>query len=108
MDPMSTNRRVMTWLCAYSAPESTNKWTNVAHIAFTLAVCVVVIEDLVGSAKFVNEYVRIDLEITLYAMFQMTAVIGLLYMIISSIVLRHRFRNIFESLKIIYKASKSF
>ena len=106
MDPMSTNRRVMTWLCAYSAPESTNKWTNVAHIAFTLAVCVVVIEDLVGSAMFVNEYVRIDLEIILYAVFQMTASFGLLYLIITSIVLRYRIRNIFERLKNIYKASE--
>ena len=77
-----------------------------AHIAFTLAVCVVVIEDLVGSAKFVNEYVRVDVEISLYAVFQMVAAIGLLYMIITSIILRYRIRDIFEGLKNIYKASK--
>ena len=106
MDPMSTNRRVMTWLCAYSAPESTNKWTNLAHIAFTLAVCVVVIEDLVVSTKFIHEYVQVDFKITLYPVFQMAASFGLLYLIITSIVLRYRIRNIFERLKNIYKASE--
>ena len=106
MNPMATNRRVLTWFCAYPAPESTNKWTNLAHVAFTIAICVIFISGMLASTMFVIEYVRIDVEIALNAIFPVVALFGLVYMIITTIVLRYRIRDIFESLKKIYNASK--
>lgn len=106
MNPLQTNRRVLIWLCAYPAPDSTNKWINLAQIAFTFTVFAMVMGYFIASAKFIIEYVRIDVELALYAMFQMAASIGDLYLIITAIILRHRIRDIFEGLKNIYKASK--
>lgn len=106
MNPLATNRRVLTWLCACPAPDSTNKWHNRAHIAFTGALFVVVIGCIIASTIFFMEYVSTDLEDALNAMFPIAAVSGLIYMIIAAIILRSRIKSIFVGLERIYEASK--
>lgn len=106
MNPMPTNRCVLTWLCAYPPSESTNKWMNWAHVTFTATICVIFISGMLACTMFVIEYVRTDLEIALNAIFPVVAVFGLFYMVITIIFLRHRIRDIFEGLKNIYRASE--
>lgn len=108
VNPLSTNHRVLIWLCACPAPDSTNKWKNRAHIALTTALFVAVIGCMIASTIFFMEYVSKDLEDALNAMFPIAAATGLIYMIIASIILRYRIEGIFEGLKRIYKASKNY
>lgn len=100
-----TSQKMLTWICVYPADETVSKFKRATYAfayAFILIsnLCV-----LASSVAFFLKYVSVDLEQSLYAVFQITAYGSMTYLIIVSFLLRSKIPLVFDDLAKIYEAS---
>lgn len=106
MKPLATDRHVMMWLCMFPADESTSKTKRMLYIAFTFIVTTISLYTLYSSVVFIINYLLIDFERCLYAVFQIAAEAAMLNLVFVALFNRYRIATIFIQLSEIYTASK--
>lgn len=106
MEPLKTNRRILTWVSAYSIDQNNNKVKHLAYSIFTLFILVANLCGLVSSIAFFIENYSIDLEASLVTLSQIGGFSNMAYMIVTAVILRQKFTRIFEQLLTIYKDRK--
>lgn len=105
MKPLKTTRQVLTWFFVYDGLNSSRAqkllYMTIVFITFAIIAC-----HLAASAAFILEFVSMDLESSLYAMYQITAWTPALYMIIVALATRAKITALFSGLEDLYCASK--
>lgn len=104
MDPLATNRRVLTWLCVFPPEKGTTKAQRMAHVALSLSVFVVNMGSFFVSLAYFLKYMSIDLEQSLFAVVQMLGEVNMTYISIITYILRRQITATYKSLCRIYKA----
>lgn len=106
MDPLPTCRRVLTWICVLPAIQFTSKWEKGMHLSFSFVNCLCIVIVTTGSVGYFWKYVQIDLEESLYALYQVAAYIPLINGIIVTFLLRNQITSIFKNLSKIHESGK--
>lgn len=106
MKPLSTNRGMLSWLCILPANENASKCENILHIAFTVALIALEMSIFISSGAFILENASTDLQVSLHAVFQIIAAIGLTYMMISGLIFRRKVAAMIQTLSNFYNKSK--
>lgn len=88
MEPFAMNKRVLQWHCVYPLDENSSKWMKWACVAFALCVFASNILAIVSSAVYVWKYIWIDLEGSLYALFQVAGWTSLTYGMVIAFIMR--------------------
>lgn len=107
MQPLETNRRVLTWLCGLPPNESDSKRQKIGYIAVASCVILSHFFCVIAIATFLFRMVLVDLELTLFALINGVGAASMLYQSIITIRLRREIASIFETLSDIYNQSKS-
>lgn len=104
MKPLNQNKNVFTVLSLYPIA---SQHTYLSKY-FLLAVAVIIAEclALVASALFIYFNLKTEIENCLYALFQMAALISVIYMWIIAYVLQDSIVDIFTKFEWIYDSSK--
>lgn len=105
MKPLKTNQQVLTWLCICENETST-KLEKFAHVSFSVFVSVFLSWGDLSSMMFFIKFAAIDLEESLYALFQVAGLSGMAYLIFVVPFSRRAISATFDSLSKIYDASK--
>lgn len=105
---LERTQRVLIWLCVCAPPEGTSQWKKLGYVLFSFGVFFSIVYSTFYVVVFFLEYIRIDLEESLYAFFQINAVCGVVYMMIAGIFLRYKVKDMLDNLTSLYKASKMF
>lgn len=100
------NQRVLTWLCVFPLDEVATMKENMTCIAFSIGVILTIFSGMTGSIVFFLKFVSTDLEESLYALFQIAALISTINAIVVVILLRHRIPGMFKNLTGIYEECK--
>lgn len=106
INPLVTNRRMLTLLCVCPVDHSVNTWKRLSYKIFTLFVITSNLCGLVASSLFFAKFVSSDLEMSLHALLQMCALTSATYMSIIGIVSRKKIGAIFENLWQIHKSGE--
>lgn len=106
MQPLETTHRMMTWLSMCTADESTDVRQKQAYVAHTLAVLFFNLLNFLESIAFCLKNLSIDFHGATFAFMIAIGELGLIYVTITIILMRHQVDSIFTSLSSIYKSSK--
>lgn len=107
MEPLSTNQRVLRWLCICPATKNTSESIKWARVLFSWTIFTLNLFAFVLPVLFFVKFISTDLESCLYALFQIPTTGNIVYMTIIAFFLRHKITAVFENLSIIYAASKN-
>lgn len=108
MKPIKTNQQVLTWLCVCQADETISKRKRMAHIFFASFIFSANFILIPISVAYFLRFVSVDLEQALYALFQLSGMLGMTYMMIAAFILRHEINDLFGKLADIYNNCKRF
>lgn len=105
MKPLGTSQRVLAWflICPDENSTKRQKWI---HIIFTTYIATFNFVGVFTGGLFGLKYIKINLELTLYAVFPTFGLISAVYIMIVASFSRHKINVIFQTLSTIYKASK--
>lgn len=106
MEPIASNRRVLTWLCLCPFDPSTSTWKRAFFVISTIFLFASEVGAFISSIIFFVKNVSNDLEGSLYAVFQFVAFTGLIYMSIVAFILRKRINMFLGTLSTIYEESE--
>lgn len=102
MQPLPTVTRILTWLCVYPLDDTATRGTKLACIGFSSFVFGMILCQIPASVAFAVKFLAIDLELFLYAVYQVIAWLPLVYMFIVAITFRHKITALIVSLTQIY------
>lgn len=110
MTPLITNKRVLIWLwmCPADGKSDNSMLKSLAHIAFGFTVFFGVVAGLISSFAYFESFVWVDLENSLYALFQVAAFLGLVPLFPIAISSRQKISQLLDNLSNIYAASMKF
>lgn len=103
MRPLVTSQNVLTWLCVF-ATKSNKKYF---YIAITFLVIILILSGIFTSFTYLWKYISVDLDSSLYALFQVAGYSSAFYSTVVTAYMRHEIVAIFEKLSNIYKTSKT-
>lgn len=106
MTPLVTNKRVLVWLNLCSPDDETVEWKRIGFAFVGFIVLISTLSDMLASVAFMLKYISINLEESLYALFQIFGFGSITYAIIVTFFQRHKIREIFQGLSEIYNESK--
>lgn len=107
MQPLPTTCLMMTWLSMCPADElTTTRQQKSGYIAYTLAVFILNVICFVASLVYCLKFFSIDFDGAAFAFMAAIGEFGLIYFMITAILMRHQIRNIFLNLSMIYKTSR--
>lgn len=101
MNLLSTNQRVLTWLCIYPADDSTRIEIKLAYIIVSIVIIAIELSILIASIAFFMKNVSSDLDSSLFAVIQIVGLFGLTYMIIVAFILSRNITDMFKGLTLI-------
>lgn len=104
MRPLQTPQKIFVLFCVYPADEV--GWKKIACGIFTTALIISNICGFLSSAVFFLNYVSVDLEISLYALFTVFGFLISIYADLFVFFSRHKIYNVFTKLSDIYETSK--
>lgn len=106
MKPLATTQVMLMWACVCPPTEVSHKWQKTISIAFSVIVGLLELWIVTACAFLFLSYVSVDLEASLYPLFQMfghtVAFYGFLYIISA----RTKIANLFKKLAVIYNKCK--
>lgn len=108
MRPLEIQQQIFTWIYLCSPNEVTSIWIKIIYFILFVIVFLGNFTSWAGALAFIIKYVSVDLENSLYAVFQLCAVGSVSYILIAAFFLRFRINDIFKQLTEIYDASKDF
>lgn len=88
MQPLTTNRKVLVWLCILPAEENTHKYMKLIYILVSVSLITTSITGCISSLAFIYKYASANLEDSLYALFQVCANVSNLNMILNAFMMR--------------------
>ena len=103
MKPLSTSRRVMTWLCLLSAKEGTIEWKNRSYVVLNVAMIVTVLALLPSSLAYVIKFKSIDPQGAFFSLFTTAGATAMGNTIVVAFVFRQKIPPLFEQLSGIYR-----
>lgn len=106
MEPLVTNKRFLILFCGCSADEKIVNWQKWVNWTFTLTTFIGFIFGIYASVGFFFAHVSIDLEKSLYAIFQISAMGCAAYLIVFVYFSRRKIAHVFDDLREIYRKSK--
>lgn len=101
---LSTARRLLTYLYIYRI-DTNFKWHKFIFILFNLSILLILVGQVVGSVAFVL-FVSIDLEETLYAIYQILAWAPIAYELIIAVSLREKVVKVIDGVPDVSKSCK--
>ena len=104
MDPLPTTQRMLTWFYLLQDSNST-RCQKFAYITFSLFNLAFVVAHVTASLIFVWKFVAVDLERSLYAIYQFFCWSPLIYMFVAALQSRHEITALIGELTLIYNAS---
>lgn len=108
MRPLATNQNILAWLGAYSPSETVRLCKKLSYSMFTFAIFLVSLCALTSSTIFFVQYASVNLEDSLYALFQIFAYLSVAYMIIVTFFLGPKITSILKTITKIYKSCKYY
>lgn len=108
MNPFATIRQMLTWAFIYPIEETTNKWKERFYITFGIIIFLSELLVLASCGYLFSNYVSVDLESSLFPLFQLFGHIVAIYGILYLIYVRSRVVDIFTKLSTIFESSKNF
>lgn len=106
MNPLSLNRKWLTWLCVYPIENDASRKKKIACVAFALTVILVLTLALIASVVFFLRFVSNDLEGALYALSFIIGFSACLYIVLIAFIKRQKIVLVFSDLAQIYDSSK--
>lgn len=106
MKPLTTYKRLLIWFCGCFPDENISKWQKLTHAIFTVTVFMVIIFAISISVAFFYKFVSIDLESSLYTIFQISSMSSVGYLIVFLYISRQRITKVLDDLTKIYDESK--
>lgn len=106
MNPLESNKLVLTWLCGQPLKESASRWERIAYIAFTSFIMIGHLWSVVASSVFIHRNISDNLEETLFALMHVVSGGSMIYQMIITYFLRQKLASIFRRLSTIYRESK--
>lgn len=106
MQPLSTNQRVLMWLCVCLSEEGGKRsryWEKWVHFVFFLSVVSILTFYVASSIAYFVTFSSDELKESLHGIYQATAVLTVLYMIFTALILRNKISTMFRKLEQIYK-----
>lgn len=107
MEPLVTNKRFLILFSGYNSKGSMPKWRQRSNAIFTFSVFAAIIYGIIVSAAFFWKYVSINLERSLYAILQISAMGSAAYNIVFVFFSRHRITAVLDDLTEIYRESQT-
>lgn len=107
MKPFVTNKRVLQWLCVYPLDENSNKLMKLACVVFALCVFISQLAAVISSAVFFLTFMSTDLELALFALFQVAACAAVTYVAVIAFVMRKEITTTIDQLSGIYSECKN-
>lgn len=105
--PLPTQRKVLTWLCIYYSDKNESKMQKIIKFSCYATFILSFISCITGSLMYYNKFASINLEESLFALYQIVAQSAILYMFLIAFLLKRQITGIFDELSTIYKASKT-
>lgn len=105
LKPLETTQQVLMWLCICPVVETVNKNKKLACIGLSSTVLLIIATQVIGSILFVERYAAVNLELSLYAFYQIFGWGPIFHMFVVALVLRHRITKLFVQLSNIYETS---
>lgn len=106
MEVLALNRQIFILFWILPVPHNGSKWIKLRNISIGSFNCIILIGTLISSGYFVYEFILIDLERSLYAIFQMTTSCSEMYMLVFSFIFWRKYAEIFPKLQQMYDGSK--
>lgn len=106
MHPLPTNQRMLTWICVSPLESRDSKWMKPFCVIFALTTFLAVLSCVLSSVIFFSSNVSIDVEESLYALFQISAFSGVAYMAIVAFYSRKKINAFLETLTAIHDERK--
>lgn len=103
---LQTNRLVLKWLCIQPMDEGESPWKRFYHAIFTFIQLTMNVGMFATSVVFAWENIYIDLQVVLYALFQMACSFAVIYMWIVAFLLRGKIAAFLGTLSEVYDARK--
>lgn len=107
MASLTTNRRVLTWLCILPANETTGKCEKIMYMTFSATIIAVEVCITTSSMVYFLKNVSVDLDTSLYALFQMTGSTSLIYILVYAFSMQHKIADMFQHLSNICDSCKT-
>lgn len=107
MIALKTTQTILTWLCIIPADEATPEWKKSAYMIFNLGTFFGNIAFLLSVTKFLITFISVDLEGSLYALFQIAAICSGIYGMTIAFILRRKYAAMIETLSDIYDERKT-
>lgn len=108
MKVLATTQQVLTLLCICPIDDSTKKWKKLFYIVFSITVLSILLTQIVASTVFMIKYLSVDLERTLYAVYQIFGWLPIFYSFIIALFLRREISALFIGLSGIYNECNVF
>lgn len=102
MEVLTENRKYFTLMGILPPNEDGRKWIKYRNYFIGFFCFSTICGSFVSTVCFASKFIRIDLELSLYALLQMGAFGGPSYLIIMSSILWRKFSDIFPKLQQIY------
>lgn len=106
MKPLIASQRMLTLFCVLPADKTTSPEKKILYNIFFLSVFFGNFCALFSSSFFFVEYVSLDLEESLYSLFQIVGSASIIYLLTVTYFLSRKIRILFEDLSEIYKKCK--
>lgn len=106
MKPLELNQKALIWLFMCSADKTADRRKKILYFFCFLLVFSANVAALIAATKFALKFFSTDLKESLYAFFQISAIAGIVYVMLAAFLLRHKINTIFTQLSDIYAASK--
>lgn len=108
MIPLETSQLLLKWLYAFPSDDLAPKWKRIAYFMFASIVIFVLVLAVISGSFYIFEFILIDVEGAIFALFHTLGLFNMLYQSIMIVVLRNKLNEIFKSLSKIYNESKCF
>lgn len=106
MRPLETNRCIMTWLCLHPANDNTSTVMKLVYMGITVACISSQLSIFLASIVHFWKFMWIDFGMALKAFWAIVVFGALLYSIIIMLFSRQKIEQTYETLSLIYDASK--
>lgn len=103
MKLLSTDQRVLTWICVFPVNKTTSKCRKLTYITLALAITLIMLTAFMSSLKYSLNFMSFNLQETLVGLRPFLVSVQALNSIVVTFFLRHKIPPIYEQLREIYE-----
>lgn len=106
MKVLKLNQEILTALWILPVPDYETKWIKLRNTAISFTFFLLEFTMVISSVCFIYEYINVDVELSLYALLQLSAQSSQVYMLLFGIARRHKLAEVYSNIQQIYDESK--